>query len=404
MIRHVWASSLLLCALTYAQPQTTFRLENNAGFTGPDRGEVWLYPPNTNEWQERYLHELRVSIKGTYGQRAGYKVEPRFQFVHQPDSTEKFDWVLDQGYAYINTSPRVTFLMGKQRARWGTGMTYTPTDNLQRSANPLDPARYLEGVYLARMDATLPWFSLSLLYSPDRGEDEIELPQSDKTRRMAGVRFFKLVGTIDLYASALHNFDDETNLGGAFSWDTGPLVLYGETAWLMRENATIRHYLTLENEATWQPRAVLGGSKILGNSSVYAEVYYTGWGLDGSEYYAYLDQFKSTAKVLRQNLVNPSALIDYGNLLLLTKPTQELHQIYIATSGVYNWRDLWTFGGNVILEPVDQTLYGYPMITFTGYPDVDIAAGFSFAAGSSDSELPVLPAYYAADLRFAIHF
>ncbi len=137
---------------------------------------------------------------------------------------------------------------------------------------------------------------------------------------------------------------------------------------------------------------------------MYAEVYYTGWGLDGAEYQDYLERFKSNANTLRDNLVNPSALIDYGNLLLLTKPTQELHQIYIATSGVYNWRDLWTFGGNVILEPVDQTLYGYPMITFIGYPDVDIAAGFSFAAGSSDSELPVLPAYYAADLRFAIHF
>ncbi len=63
-------------------------------------------------------------------------------------------------------------------------------------------------------------FALAALFAGSR-RDEIEIPQSDKTRRMAGVRFFKLGGTVDLYASALHNFDDETNLGGAFSWDAG---------------------------------------------------------------------------------------------------------------------------------------------------------------------------------------
>jgi len=393
-----------LFSIAFAQPQTTFRLENNAVFTGPDRGAVWLYPPATGTWRENYLHELRVSVKGSHQRRAGYRIEPRFQFVHQPDSAENFDWVLDQGYGYLNPSHRVTFLMGKQRARWGTGLTYTPSDNLQRNANPLDPTRYLEGVYLARMDATLPWFSMSLLYSPDRGDDLIEIPTLDGTRRMAGARLFKLVGTVDLYATATHNFDDETNIAGAFSWDAGPLVVYGEGAWLAMENSTLRHYMVLEQNRTWIPRAVLGGSKLFGNSSVYAEIYYTGWGLDDSEFADYLARFKSDANELRTRQPNPAAIVDYANLLLLTRPTQELHQWYVATSGVYNWRNLWTVGGNLIFEPADQTLYGYPLITFMGYPDVDISAGFSFAAGSPSSELPVLPAYYATDLRFVIYF
>lgn len=405
MIRLAWASSLILFAATLcAEPQTTFRLENNAIFTGPERGEVWLFPLATTKWQEQYLHELRVSVKGTHERRAGYRVEPRFQFVHQPDSAEKFDWVLDQAYGYVNPSDRVTFLMGKQRARWGTGMTYTPTDNLQRSASPLDPTRYLEGVYLARMDATLPWFSASLFYSPDRGENEINLPFPGKTKRMAGARFFKLIGTVDFYASVMQNLDSETNAGGAFSWDSGPFVIYGEGSWFIPETSTLRHYLGLNHFIQGKPRAVLGGSKLFGSSSVYAEVYYTGWGLNKQEYENYLVRFKGDAETLRENLLNPTAVVDYANLLLLTRPTQELHQWYVAASGVYNWRDLWTVGGNLIFEPVDQTLYGYPLITFLGYPNVDIAAGFSFAAGSSTSELPVLPVYHAIDLRFVIHF
>lgn len=404
MIRLAWASSLIFFAATlFAQPQTTFRLESNALFTGPERGEVWLFPPATKQWQERYLHELRVSLKGTHEKRAGYRVEPRFRFTHQPDSAEQFDWVLDQGYGYVNPSDRVTFLMGKQRARWGTGMTYTPTDNLQSTANPLDPTRYLEGVYLARMDATLPWFSMTVLYSPDRSEEIDNLPTSE-TRRIAGARLFKLVGTTDLYATATHNFDNETNLGGAFSWDSGPLVVYGEAAWLALERSTMRHYLGLETGRTWKPRAVLGGSKLFGNSSVYAEVYYTGWGLGRSEYKDYLTRFKGNANELRDRQPDPVTVIDYANLLLLTEPMQELHQWYLAASGVYNWRDLWTVGGNFVFEPVDQTLYGYPLVTFLGYPNVDIAAGFSFVTGSHSSELPVLPAYYAADVRFVVHF
>lgn len=405
MIRLVWASSLFFILTTlFAQPQTTYRLENNAIFTGPDRGNVWFYPPDTGEWRESYLHELRVSVKGSHERRAGYRVEPRFRFVHQADSAEAFDWVLDQGYGYLNPSPSVTFLMGKQRSRWGTGLTYTPTDNLQRTTNPLDPTRYLEGIYLARMDATLPWFSMSLLYSPDRGDELVEIPQTNGTRRIAGARFFKLIGTVDIYATATHNFDDETNLGGAFSWDAGPLVVYGEAAWLALEHSTLRHYLELEQESAWKPRIVLGGSKLFGNSSMYAEVYYTGWGLDDHEYEQYLNKFQNSANSLRDNLLNPTAAFDYANLLLLTRPTQELHQVYVAASGIYNWRDLWTVGGNLIFEPIDQTLFGYPLVTFMGYPNVDVTAGFSFAVGSPSSELPVLPAFYATDLRFVIHF
>ncbi|MCB9358102.1 MAG: hypothetical protein H6508_01445 [Calditrichaeota bacterium] len=403
MTRLAWAISLFAASFLFAQPRTTFRLESNAIFTGHEHGDVWIYPPDTGKWRERYVHELRVFLKGSHERRAGYRVEPRFWFTHQPDSTEEFDWVLDQAYGYLNPSPRVTFLMGKQRARWGTGLTYTPTDNLQRSADPLDPSRYLEGVYLARMDATLPWFSASLLYTPDRNNGYDELPIAVNTSRMAGARLFKLVGTVDLYATALHNFDDETNVGGAFSWDSGPVVLYGEAAWLLRENSNLRHYLALESGTVWKPRAVLGASKLFGNSSVYGEIYYTGWGLNREEYADYLSRFREVADVTEW-LVRPASAIEYANLLLLTKPTQELHQVYVAASGVYNWRDLWTFGGNLIFEPVDGTLYGYPLITFIGYPNVDIAAGFSFATGSSDSELPVLPAYVAADMRFVIHF
>lgn len=378
-------------------------MENNAVFTGPDRGDVWLYPPETGKWREWYLHELRVSLRGTHEKRAGYRVEPRFRFTHQPDSTEQFDWVLDQGYGFMNPSDRVTFLMGKQRARWGTGMTYTPTDNLQSTANPLDPTRYLEGVYLARMDATLPWFSASLLYTPDRDNSEIELPVPQNTSRMAGARLYKLVGTWDLYATALHNFDDETNIGGAFSWDSGPLVVYGEAAYLLRENSNLRHYLDLEQGTVWKPRAVLGGSKLMGNSSIYAEVYYTGWGLNRSEYADYLVNLRYVSDPYYW-ITRPGNPIEYANILLLTKPMQELHQWYLAASGVYNWRDLWTIGGNFVFDPVDQTLYGYPLVTFLGYPDVDVAAGLSFVSGPPTSERAVLPAHYSTDLRIIIHF
>lgn len=364
---------------------------------------MWLYPPETGKWREWYLHELRVSVAGSHEKRAGYRVEPRFRFTHQPDSAESFDWVLDQGYGYVNPSDRVTLLMGKQRARWGTGMTYTPTDNLQRAVNPLDPTRYLEGIYLARLDATLPWCSVTLLYSPDRGDSIDGFPESN-TNRIAGARLFRLIGTVDLFATATHNFDDETNIGGAFSWDSGPAVIYGEAAWLMLEQSTMRHYLGLEQERAWNPRAVIGASKLFGNSSLYSEVFYTGWGLNGVEYDNYLARFRSNAAALRENLLNPAAIVDYANLLMLTRPAQELHQWYVAASGVYNWRDLWTVGGNFVFEPVDQTLYGYPLVTFLGYPDVDIAAGFSFVTGSHSSELPVLPAYYAADVRFVVHF
>ena len=404
MIRLAWASSLLVCAVVIAQPRTTFRLENGIMFTRIAREGLYPAPNFDEEWHESYQHELRVFVKGAHESRAGYRVEPRFRFTHQTDSAEQFDWVLDQAYGYVNPSSRVTFLMGKQRARWGTGMTYTPTDNLQSAANPLDPTRYLEGVYLARVDATLPWCSVSAFYSPDRGEDSLLLDPRHYSRRMAGLRLFKLVGTVDLYASVMQSLDSETNIGGAFSWDSGPLVVYGEAAYYIPETQTLRHYLAYSHFMNGQPRAVLGASKLLGNSSFYTEVYYTGWGLNRSEYSEYLLRFRRGADAIHNQAFDPLAIIDYASFLVLSRPAQSLHQWYISASGVYNWRDLWTLGGNVVLEPVDQTLYAYPLISYIGYQNVDIAAGFSVAAGSPSSELPVLPAYQAGDVRFVIHF
>ncbi|MCB1060936.1 MAG: hypothetical protein KDB65_11940 [Calditrichaeota bacterium] len=404
MIRLAWAISILALSVTIAQPRVTYRLESDAMFTNVAEKSLSPIQYFKHDWYETYRHELRVFVKGTHERRAGYRVEPRFWFTHQRDSAEQFDWVLDQAYAYLNPSPRVTFLTGKQRAHWGTGLTYTPTDNLQSAANPLDPTRYLEGVYLARMDATLPWFSFSLLYTPDRNySTENTVAASDPTQ-MAGARLYKLVGTCDFYATALHNFDNETNIGGAFSWDSGPVVLYGEAAWLLRTTGNLRHYLELEEDRVWKPRAVLGASKLFGNSSVYGEVYYTGWGLNKDEYSEYLSRIRFDANQLGEAQPNPIAVVDYANLLLLSKPTQELHQVYIAASGTYDWRDLWTFGGNMIYEPVGQTLFGYPVVTYIGYQNVSIAAGVSFAAGSRSSERPLLPSYLAADLRFAIYF
>ncbi|MBU1919248.1 OprO/OprP family phosphate-selective porin, partial [bacterium] len=283
--------------LSFADPPTvTYRLESSGVFTGPEHGN--LYPEyyfNDDNWEETYLQELRVFMKGKASPQVGYRIEPRFQYTYA-DSSGEFDWTLDQAYTYVDFSDRVSVTSGKQRIRWGTGMTFTPTDRWQPSTNTLDPMRYLEGIFLFRADAYLPFASLTAVYTPSRENVEY----SFNPHQVAGLRLYKLIGTLDIYFSATRSFDSyrgmsmsgsfipddrtETNYGAAFSWDSGPAVIYGEASHLKLTTGTIRHLLDPDVN-DWQQRFVLGASKQFNSSSSgYIEAYYNGWGLNHLDY------------------------------------------------------------------------------------------------------------------------
>lgn len=397
---------LFITVVAYAQegPHITYRLESDVYLISPDHGDLYILPEildEETEWTERYVQELRLLLRGKPSHRTGYRIEPRFQITYQHDSTEAFDWVLDQGYGYVDFSDRVTLFLGKQRIRWGTGMTYTPTDRLQPVPNTLDPTRYLEGIAAARLEMSLPVFSVSALYSPDRNLGV----ESSGNGRLIGLRLFKLVGTTDLYLSATHDFESEVNAGGAFAWDSGPAVIYGECAFLKQSGGTLRHYLGKETETVWKPQVMLGASRVFSAStSVYIEGYYTGWGLNRTEYDDFLDRLQSNVERLRQGLLDPFAALDYAALYSLAQPTIALRQWYAAANGTYTYHDAWSVSGNAVVEPVGGTLYLYPLVSYIGFQNVDLTAGISLTAGSSKGERDLLPAWYAVDGRFILYF
>lgn len=390
------AAVLVLAGSAGALTRTTYRLESNLITVSPDAGK--LLPDLSDRWREIYVQELRVYLKGDASNRIGYRVEPRFAIRSERDSATVTDWVLDQGYAFVDFSPRVTLFAGKQRIRWGTGWTYTPTDRLQSAPNTLDPARYLEGVPLLRLTGSFPELSFSVLYSPQRAADSVTA-----RGRIAGVRLFKLIGTTDCYASVTHNFASEVNAGAAFATDTGPAVICGEGAYLRLHSGTLRHHLDDATGGAWKPRAVLGASRrFSASTSGYMELYYDGWGLSDDLYADYRARLAADLDGMRR--LNPAAFADYARLLQLTRPTAGLRQFYVAGNGSYVYHDQWNIAGNLIVEPAGGTIYIYPLVSFTGFKNCEITAGVSAALGGDNSEKAILPAWTSADGRFVIYF
>lgn len=398
-----------------APPTITYRLESSGVFTGPEHGNLYpRYHFDDDDWNEVYLQEMRLFVKGKASPQVGYRIEPRFQYTYA-DSAGEFDWTLDQAYAYVDFSDKFSVTGGKQRIRWGTGMTFTPTDRWQPAANTLDPTRYLEGTYLFKADLFLPIASLTAVYTPSREHVEYRVDPD----HVVGLRLYKLIGTLDIYLSATRsiysrrgsingrtsNYDEyETNYGAAFSWDSGPAVIYGEASHLKLTSGTIRHLL-VPDVNTWQQRFVLGTSKQFNSSSSgYIEAYYNGWGLSHSDY-------KRLNKILGQlqgfygPYIENTPFADFvDQVMQLGSPARSLHQWYIALNGTYIYKETWGVTGNVIYEPVDNSCFVYPLLTYRGVENMDFMLGYSTVFGSSDGEKALMPAIHAVDFRFIVYF
>jgi hypothetical protein len=266
---------------------------------------------------------------------------------------------------------------------------------------------------LFRFDTYLPYASLTAVYSPGRENVEYRYEPD----HVAGLRLYKLIGTLDVYLSATrsiysyHNntstesrtttFENETNYGLALSWDAGPAVIYGEASSLKLTTGTLRHLLN-PDQSEWEQRIVLGASKQFSSStSMYLEGYYNGWGLNHSEF----ERLSETIDQLNYFTIPQSQYeAFYSQVMSLASPARSLHQWYIAMNGSYIYKETWGATGNIIYEPVDNTFYAYPLLSYRGIKNTDFMIGYSTVLGNVSGEMALLPVKNTVDFRFIVYF
>jgi hypothetical protein len=392
---------LAVSALGFDPPETTWRLESDAYLSGKEGGRLstaaLFRPPELLAYQE-----LRLRIEGKASKRVGYRVEPRFRLDVAPADT--FSWVLDQGYGYANLTRTTTLFVGKQRIRWGTGLTWTPTDRLQSAPDPLDPARYLEGIEALRLEQSWPIFSASFIVSPQSGLGE----QSLARQLRFGARLYKLVGTADLYLGATHQSRDETSVGFAWSWDVGPGVFYGEAAGL-RDQAgkALRFHFTDEEAGIWKGRGVVGFSRQfrwnLGGS---VEVFGDEWGLEDKLFRRFRERLDRDLRAIKGELPGDivAAALEYNELLTKAMPVLGLRRLYGAVSVNYLWANRLQCDAVTIVVLEDGTAYFYPRLSYVAIENLDIMLGALLVAANDTGEGVILPVHRTLEFRFVVHF
>lgn len=388
-------------AFDFNAPRTTWRLESDAYLSGREWGSLsiseFLPPPELFAYQE-----LRLRIEGKTSSRVGYRIEPRFRLDVAPADT--FSWVLDQGYAYANLLRGMTLYIGKQRIRWGTGLTWTPTDRLQSAPDPLDPTRYLEGIEAVRLEQSWPFLSASFVVSPQSGLSDQPLARQLRF----GARLYKLVGTADLYLGWTYQRKDESSVGFAWSWDTGPCVFYGEAAGLRDwKRRALRFSLTDEKAGEWKGRGVIGFSRqFRWNIGGSVEVFGDEFGLEDELFTQFSDRLKNDLRILKgETSGDPiAAALDYYSLSSRATPALGLRRFYGSASVNYLWRDRIQCDAVVIAALEDGTTYFYPRLSYVAIQNLEIMMGALLVVANDDGEGAILPAHQTLEFRFIVHF
>lgn len=96
-----------------------------------------------------------------------------------PQSSDRRAAWLSLNELYVNHEivPQFNILAGKKRVSWGAGFAQNPTDIVNPPKSAIDPTAQRKGAWLGQIEAPFEQATLTLLATPEVGEDDNGIPQ-----------------------------------------------------------------------------------------------------------------------------------------------------------------------------------------------------------------------------------
>lgn len=269
------------------------------------------------------IGQLAGDFRGLDAQGANVALPPRDVLATHPLVS------LNELYLSLEALPELTFLLGKKRLVWGSGLAFNPTDLLNPPKDPTDPTFQRSGSYLARVEVPLEKFAFTFLAAPMVTEQDNGLPfrlltYPDWDQRDTQYHYLLAARAYALWADADLNlmlffgnrfpdaFERKARLGASFSRVF--FTDYEAHFELLLQSGSARDGVSSEcvenaaavlrclsqgtplvskpglSDPTLLPRVLLGGRKMFADDSLFSlEYLYQADGYDRAQFQALVD-------------------------------------------------------------------------------------------------------------------
>ncbi len=317
----------------------------------------------------------------------------------------KTDTELREAWVSIGTDISPLLKIGKQKAAWGKGLIWTPTDYINNKVNALYLDDPVAGKTMIYAEYPFNSGSITAVYLPDPEDDSIAGNTFDKG--LAAMRFNVLWKEADISFTAGLGPQEAWNTGGSVSYPIGSFIVYAEAN--IGQNPDKRYYYYTPDPNS-QPyytvfpdnyliSAVIGGNRSIGeNGFITFELYYDEAGYDEDSMKGYTDLLELTAS-------SPLVYYDVYHELLEQYVPSRLGQMYGYISYNYIYEQIHSFTISAIYNIQDSFSYVIPSYQYTGLKDTDLSLDIFIPAGSTDDgEGSLFMTHSVITVRLKVYF
>jgi hypothetical protein len=244
-------------------------------------GNIFGLEPTEN------LFRLVGSGRKTFG---SFALKASGYLERQTGKNDETRMTFRQAFAEYKTETGFLLRVGKQKTAWGSGFVWNPTDRLEPPKSPANPSTERPGIDAARLDVSpTDWASLTLV----AGRAQVtltDLPGSLARKTdpewTGAVRARLLVRDTDIALTYLAGTERDGLVGLDLGRTWGQVALHAESA-VYRGSEIDRarsedSFLRVSTGALWSP----------GDSTLSAEYFFNGEGMNDAEFHAYTDRLE----------------------------------------------------------------------------------------------------------------
>ncbi|MFC1582564.1 hypothetical protein ACFL4W_03385 [Planctomycetota bacterium] len=347
-----------------------------------------------------------AEANGELHPQASFGIHARLALDSAGDSQTE----LREGWISLGNDTSPMLKIGRQKAAWGLGFVWSPTDYVNLSKNVLDPDDPVTGRDMMLFE--YPWQinddtdgSFTLIWLPDPGDDT-DMGQEMKDALIAG-RAYVYWKETEIALTASLGPENERNIGLALSREIFEFMVNLE---VNLGNAPLKRYYYFTTDPNANPyydvfendtqvAAMLGVTRSIGENGFFrAELLFDGGGYTKNEMEGYRQLLELTA-------ANPLVFQKVYAELLGQYTPGHMSQLYGYFAWDHTFADDWN--ASVSMLSAVQTFFAYvtPAITYTGIQDVDISAQIMIPAGNADDgEGALLPTHSVFSLWLTGYF
>ncbi len=364
-----------------------------------NRGNIFGLEPTENLFR---LTGVGRKAFGSFAIKASAYVE------RQTGRNDATSVTFRQAFAEYKTQSGFLVRVGRQKTAWGSGFVWNPTDRIEPPKSPANPSTERPGIDATRMDISpTDWASLTLVAG--RGEVTLtDLPGSlarEADPEWTGaVRARLLVRNTDIAFTYLAGTKRDGLLGLDLGRTFGPVALHAESAFYrgseIDRTRSDDAFVRVSTGALWSP----------GDSTLLAEYFFNGEGMNDAQFRAYTERLDLNLRVANDPNVpagvraaafaawNADAAVPFGSNLGLRR-----HYASIAFTRRERAQDL-TANLRTVVGLSDRGLIVTPGLAYAPSRNVQMTLDFVLLFGPENAEYKLAPIKRALQARIKYVF